>query len=291
MATATEEPKTTALTTAQPPAFRSVAEYIQAMATSDPQTALAIAISEQRRAESLAVRLREENKAMSDVEFDKEGRIVRASMLGLMGLAKFYADSQIIPEHFRKRPADCFIACQLAYRLGAEPLMVMQSTYIVHGKCGFEGKFVTALLNTSGRIKGRVRYKLEGEGRDRKCTAYATDAVSGEEVFAEVSWAMVEAEGWHLEKKTQKSKWVTLPDLMFHYRAATFLARIHYPEVLMGMRTMDEIEDEPMAVETDPQPRTLTELTKRLTGVDVADQADEGFGETVEQAEDRKSVV
>ena len=34
-----------------------------------------------------------------------------------------------------------------------------------------------------------------------------------------------------------------MPDLMLRYRAATFFSRLYCPELTMGMRTTDELED------------------------------------------------
>jgi len=55
-----------------------------------------------------------------------------------------------------------------------------------------------------------------------------------------VTWAMVEAEGW---ASKAGSKWKSIPDLMFRYRSAMFLARLYCPEVLLGMHSVDELHD------------------------------------------------
>jgi hypothetical protein len=51
---------------------------------------------------------------------------------------------------------------------------------------------------------------------------------------------MVEAEGWH---KRDGSKWLTIPEIMFHYRAGAFLVRTHAPEIAMGLPTVEELHD------------------------------------------------
>lgn len=51
---------------------------------------------------------------------------------------------------------------------------------------------------------------------------------------------MVRAEGWS-EKKG--SKWKTMPDQMFIYRAAAFWQRAYAPEVGMGLSTAEELHD------------------------------------------------
>ena len=68
---------------------------------------------------------------------------------------------------------------------------------------------------------------------------------------------MAKAEGW-LSK--EGSKWKTLPELMLCYRSASFFAKIHCPEVILGMQSKQELEDsapptvDVEVVESQPQP-------------------------------------
>lgn len=241
----------------------AVTEYVNRIANASPQEAVQIALAESERQTALAEQERVQYKALAEVEFDDCGRIARANMAGLYRMAQAYAGSQIIPDHYRGKPNDCFIACQMALNLKVPPLAYMQNSYIVHGKPGLESKLGTALLNTSGKIVGRVRYREDRDAKSNKmlaCTAFCKDAETGDEVSATVTWAMVEAEGWN---KKAGSKWLTMPELMFHYRSAAFLIRTYYPEVTMGMHTVDELED---IQETKPA-RTLTELNAAIAQV------------------------
>jgi hypothetical protein len=38
-------------------------------------------------------------------------------------------------------------------------------------------------------------------------------------------------------------QWKSVPRLMITYRAATYFARVHCPEVLLGMQTTEEMQD------------------------------------------------
>lgn len=253
-----------------------IADYVTSLASHSPQEAVQIALAEAERERSIAERAREEYRAMAEVEFDQHGRITHANMGGLWRLAQMYSGSATVPEQFRGKPNDCFIACQMAFRLKVDPLAFMQASYVVHGRPGMEAKLAIALLNTSGAIKGRVKFKNEGEGKDRKCTAYAIDADTGETVEATVDWKMVEAEGW---AKKSGSKWQTMPDVMFPYRAAVFLIRRYYPEVLMGIQTVDELEDiDTHRIVGRQEPiRSLEKLTdKMLTNGNGADPEEPG---------------
>jgi len=223
----------------------TIHDYMEKLKEVGPEKALELVIAQTEATKAQAQAKEAEYRALAELEFDSDGRIVKANMAGLWRLAMSYSRSKIVPEQYRGNPDDCFIACQLAFRWKADPMMVMQCSYIVHGKPGIEGKLAIALINSSGKLKGRVRYRFSGEGKTRQCTAFAIDKETGDEVTSTVTWAMALAEGW-VDKKG--SKWLTIPDVMFTYRSATFLVRQYFPEVLMGMRTVDEIadtEDEP----------------------------------------------
>ena len=163
-------------------------------------------------------------------------------------VATAFAQSGLVPDHFKNNPAGVFVVLHMATRMNLDPFMVLQKTYMVHGRPGMEAQLVIALVNARGPFTGPIQWRFEGTGKDRKCVAYATHAKTGELCEAEVTWAMVEAEGWNKDKQTQrgaiqKSKWNTLEQLMFRYRSGTFLARLYCPEVIMGLSTADELED------------------------------------------------
>jgi hypothetical protein len=177
------------------------------------------------------------------VRFDRTGAILEAEFDGLQRLAKLYSSSTVVPKEYQGNVANCFIGLQLAQRMGQNPFVVFQQTDIIHGKPGFKARYLTALLNTSGLIKGRIKYtKLGKEGTDSYgYQASAIDAASGEEVVGPpITWKLVKAEGWD---KRPGSKWVTIPELMFHYRAAAWLVNTHYSEVSCGVLTVDELAD------------------------------------------------
>lgn len=179
----------------------------------------------------------------------------------LWKMAAKFARSAIVPEIFQGKQDDCFIALQMAARMRVDPMMLMQSAFIIHGKLGFEAKFAVGLVNNSDLIVGRLKYEEAPEpGTDPfdnkyAVRAFATDQETGQEVYGEwITWTLVQAEGWDGKSG---SKWKTMPGQMFHYRAATFFIRRHYPEVLMGMKTTDEILDAEVIM-------TKTDRTKAL---------------------------
>lgn len=151
-----------------------------------------------------------------------------------------FSQSDLVPEVFRGKPANCMVALQMAFRLKIDPLALMQSMYVVHGKPGLEAKMVIALINKRGPFDGPIQWRFDGEGKSRSCTAYATHRHTKERCEATVPWSMVEAEGW---SGKAGSKWKTMPEVMFQYRSAAFLGRLYCPEVILGLSTSDELHD------------------------------------------------
>lgn len=199
-------------------------------------------------------------------------------------VAKALSTATIVPDHFRNNIGNILIALNTAERMRTDPVMLMQNMYIIHGKPGIEGKLAIALINQSGKFTP-LQFRLEGEGDARQCTAYATHKETGETLEQTVTWKMVEAEGWNKDKKTksggiQKSKWNTLPDLMFQYRSGTFFARVYCPEVLLGMRTKDELDDMAMSLVKQPNGSYAAPETEALTDKIHAD-AQEGAAEAL----------
>ena len=169
--------------------------------------------------------------------------------------AKMLASSTLIPKEFQGNMSNCAIGLNIAKRLGADPFMVLQNIDVIHGRPSFRATFLIAMVNASGRFSP-IKFKLEGDGADRTCYAYATDKASGETVEGPVvSMAMAKAEGWSTKSG---SKWLTMPELMLRYRSAAFFARLYAPDITLGMQTAEEVED--IAPERNVTPARVPEV-------------------------------
>ena len=156
-------------------------------------------------------------------------------------VARVFAESDLVPKHFQGKIANCVIALNYAQRMGLDPFMVFQNLYIVYGRPGLESKLVIALINQSGKYSTPLQFDFEGSGDDYGCTAHATDAKSKKEVFGpKITWKIVKGEKWDTK---EGSKWKTMPEVMFRYRAASWFCNVNCPEVKLGMPTVEELHD------------------------------------------------
>lgn len=196
-------------------------------------------------------------------------------------IANMFSQSNLVPNNFKGDIGSCLIALNMANRMGADPLQVMQSLYIVHGKPSFSSAFLIACFNRCGRFS-TIRYRMQGtKGKDNwGCVAYSTELATGDVVEGvEVTIGMAKAEGWY--NKTG-SKWQTMPELMLRYRAATFLIRSVAPDIALGFPTTEEaidITDQTTVVSNTTAPSTLDEVAKAA----VAEQAKAAEPVTVAQ--------
>jgi len=152
--------------------------------------------------------------------------------------------STFVPQQYQGNPGDCLIAIDISMRLGVHPLAFLQNSYVVHGRPGMESKLVITLINKSALFTDPLDYEVVGDDpfdKDYRVRAYATRNSTGKVLYGPwITWKTVKGEGWD---KKPGSKWVTIPEMMFHYRAASWFANKHCPEIKMGLDTVDELAD------------------------------------------------
>lgn len=179
---------------------------------------------------------------------EKEAQLIPTNLFGnkdvfehAQRVATMLSKSDLVPKQFQNNIGNCLIAMEMANRIGASPLMVMQNLYIVHGKPAWSSTFLIATVNACGKFSP-LRYE-EDEKDGGRTRAWALDKQNKEKVYGTwVSMKMAKEELW-IDKNG--SKWKTMPDLMRRYRAATFFARQFAPEISMGIHTMEEVQDIP----------------------------------------------
>ncbi len=161
--------------------------------------------------------------------------------------------------------ANSVVALNMAQRMGADPLMVMQNLYIVEGRPSWSSQWIIAAINGCGRfsplrfdIKSLGKRKIEYvtfvwenkqrqevrktiEVEDKVCIAWAVEKDTGERLESPpVSIEMAVKEGWYTKNG---SKWQTMDEVMLRYRTASFFGKLYAPELLMGLQTTEEVHD------------------------------------------------
>lgn len=212
-------------------------------------------------------------------------------------MAKMYTESTIVPDTYRGNTGNCVIALDMAMRMNANPLMIMQNLYVVKGNPSWSSKFLIATINMSGKYSslryrkrvlgkvGKVKYndtvwdntsrkntivvkEFDGSDVDNiECVAYATELSTGETLESDpITIETAIKEGWYTKSG---SKWVTMPSLMLTYRAAAFWQRMYCPEISMGFLTKEEADDIQDAEYEEIKPKDkLANLAERAAGIE-----------------------
>lgn len=181
-----------------------------------------------------------ENTAATVVPgFDTE-----AGFVVLQRIAKLFASSSLVPRPYQGEAnlGNAAIAVEMALRMRANPLLVLQNLFIVQGRPGWSSQFLIATLNQGGKYSS-LRYVFSGEEGtdDWGCRAQATELATGEKLSgALITIDMAKKEGWYGKPG---SKWQTMPEQMLRYRAASWFIRAYAPEIAMGLKTVEEVQD------------------------------------------------
>lgn len=199
--------------------------------------------------------------------------------------ARLLASSTLVPKEYQGNLPNCVIALNMAQRVGADPLQVMQNLYVVHGRPGWSSQFLIATFNQCGRFSA-MRFEFFGEtGKDNwGCRAWAIEKETGEKITgADITIKTAKDEGWYSKNG---SKWKTMPQQMLMYRAASWFVRAYAPELSMGLQTQEELRDVgevPMATVTAAgrDPAALAALEQELTGTADTGTGDAGDGPTI----------
>ena len=174
--------------------------------------------------------------------------------------SQFYSQSTIVPKEYQGNQSNCFIAIQMAKRMNADPFQVMQSLNIIQGRPAWSSQFIISAINTCGRFKTPLNYRVTGSWKDKtfSCVAYATakDGTLCESIA--ITWQLANDEGWIAKSG---SKWKTMPELMARYRAASFFGKQFCPEILMGLQSAEEQQDIINLEESDYKVKSVEDTT------------------------------
>jgi hypothetical protein len=188
--------------------------------------------------ENNALEIRKNNVMTNESRFDY-----------VFKLSQVFADSDLVPDHFRKKPANVFVALQFAERLGLDPMSALQNIYVVKGRPCLSSQMLIALVNTSGVVDGNIIFIPNGKlPPEMAVTAKAKLKSSGEVVSVTYHFSQAVKMG-----TSNNGPWQSVPEQMCCYRAATLLIRRYFPELALGLSVKEEIEEL-----TDSEPRNVT---------------------------------
>jgi len=195
--------------------------------------------------------------------------------------AKQASESGLVPKAYYKKPHDVLTALQLGSEVGLPPMASLQSIGVVNGRPGLYGDGLLAVVvvapvyekhvehyEVSGPAHGTYRRVDELTPEDLKqdtTRARCTFWRKGAPEPTSRTFSIAQAKKANLVGK--QGPWTEYPDRMLLMRARGFAARDAFPDVLKGIKTVEELRDIPLEEPRDVTPPEKTVQRKSAAPV------------------------
>ncbi|EAM4110211.1 recombinase RecT [Salmonella enterica subsp. enterica] len=165
-----------------------------------------------------------------------------------------------VPAHLAGKPSDCLAVTMQAAQWGMNPFAVAQKTHVVNGTLGYEAQLVNAVVSSSNLLSTRLNYRWDGDwskvnGKSDKSpslTVTVSAVLKGEAEPRELTISMAQA------GVRNSPLWEQDPRQQLAYLCVKRWARLHAPDVLLGVYTPDELQEAAPRVERDITPPAAT---------------------------------
>jgi hypothetical protein len=199
----------------------------------------------------------------------------------VMELAKMMAVSGVaVRKHLRNNPGVCLAVAIQAFEWEMSPYAVANKSYAVNDQLAFEAQLIHAVILRRAPIKGRPKTTYKGDGQDRSI-CISVETTDGQ---------VLEYESPKLEDIAVKNSplWKADPDQQQHYYGMRAMARRHFPDVILGIYSRDELED---AKDITPNQPQGSGLAARLNQRQNIPQSNGGFNPDAVAAETGDAVA
>lgn len=151
--------------------------------------------------------------------------IVRAAPLpDKIRYAQALAESNLLPQHYQRQPANLLLALEYAEALGVPPINAITGIVVIKGKPSASADLIAAMVRKAG-------HKLRISGDDKHATAQIIRADDPDYVY-EATWDEQKARTAGL---WGTGNWKTYPAAMLRARAITEVARMGASDALYGV--------------------------------------------------------
>jgi len=210
---------------------------------------------------------------VAGIQFSGMGEVLEFAKL--MALS-----SKAVPPYLRGDPGACLAVSLQALGWRMDPFAVANKSYFVNDRIAFEAQLIQAVIEQRAPISTRIQGEYSGEGDDRVLRVWAM--LNGGDI--------VDYTSPPLHKIRKKSPlWKDDPDQQIWYYATRALCRRHFPDVILGVYSDDEMNEirditpkqsfsERLAAanaapsdETEPQPQDVGKLENLATGPENGD--------------------
>ena len=185
-------------------------------------------------------------------------------------VAMTMAQSTLTPKHLKgstvhETAANCFRVVNQALQWGMNPFAVMDKTYFIDGRMGYEGQLVAAVVQERAGLRGRLKAEYDGKGEDRRVKVSGT--FKDETEPRTIEWTVRQG-------RTKNGMWSTNPDQKLWYSGVIQWARRHCPAVILGVATDDDLD----TIQEQRSPGEVTVMTPLEIAKAAVWEAMPGYG-------------
>jgi len=166
-------------------------------------------------------------------------------------VAHTLAQSTLVPEAYRGRANDCFVAINMGHSLGMDPFQAIQSIAVIEGKPCLYGDGLIGVVRASPKCVW-IKESLSPDGKIATCETQR----KGEPHTISATYSWDDAIQAGIESKFN---WKKHPKRMLQMRARAYCLRDAYPDLLKGLGVVEEMIDH----EDTPPPVTQYDLPKQ----------------------------
>ncbi|MFU0530308.1 hypothetical protein ACMZ7I_07130 [Gardnerella vaginalis] len=209
-------------------------------------------------------------------------------------IANLYAESTLVPEAFRNKPADIFVAVTLGQSVGISPIQSLSEINVIKGKPTMSASLIAAQVRKAGH-KLRIEVNETPGKESATCTIIRRDDPDHPFVSKrDRAWAQRMG-------LLNNSNYIKQPATMLKKRAITDCARDACSEALCGidytpdeMSDLDDVEakvEEPVEPTNPAEPKQNAEIIEAEVVNEPQSQPPLSRSATTEQRDEIKKIL
>lgn len=150
-------------------------------------------------------------------------------------IAHTLAQSNLVPDAYRGRPNDCFVAINMGHEVGLGEFASIQSIAVIDGKPCLYGDGLIGVVRASPKCEW-IKETISEDGLAATCETKR----KGEPHTITATYSMSDAMQAGIDTKFN---WKKHPKRMLQMRARSYCLRDAYPDLLKGLGVVEEMMD------------------------------------------------
>ena len=173
------------------------------------------------------------------------------TMEQLVDFCERLARSEMVPELYRGKPDNIFVAVQWGYEIGLKPLQAVQNIAVVNGRPSLWGDAMLAIVMSSGQLEDMLETTEEHE-RGEIVAICTVKRRGNRPIQGRYSISQAEQAGL-----MTKDVWKKYPSRMLKFRARGYALRDAFPDLIRGFGVVGL--DDPTEIDSDIEPADIDE--------------------------------